>query len=175
MTLDLEHKAPPVEADAEDDPAALPGQAVAGSPIDQLKRLHKGLAKHRTKDFDVPGYNGKLVARYKRLTHDGYTDAFGSDGTTVERNSQFLISALDGLHFRQDNDSLEAITNSAGTGTASWWDLGRLLGLEADTARSMVLRVFDGNELALNQHAFEVDQWMTSLRDADDEAFAGGS
>jgi hypothetical protein len=161
-------------------PDAAAGPALRGaSPIEELRRLHRGLTRTRTEDFDVPGYAGRFVARYRRLSFEEYRDAFSGDGGVVARNTQFLIDALAGLYYRDEDGELHDLAQFTGLPdvAATWTDFVSLLDdvEPAPTAVEQVLQVFAGDELVLNQHSAAVDQWMTGVKQADDDAFAGGS
>jgi hypothetical protein len=153
---------------------------------DALRKKFEGLSKTRTGDFDVPGYDGLLVARHRRMKTEEVV-ALGEhidspaqgDNAAIARasvllNADFVATSCVELFARGDNGKLQSI----GDGHPIRFDaeFAKLMGYEVtpeEGAREVVLRTFDYNELALKRHADAVDEWMTSLTVHTQEADLG--
>lgn len=168
MTLHLEPK----------DPA---GTAAAGAdPLAGLRRRREQLASMNEKDFDVPGYGGVLVARYKRLgiQHESRVLLATADDE-LARYAQFLIDACTGVYRRTPDEGLvplpcdmQQIDPAAAPG---WGEVAPALAINAADARAIVLEVLGGHEQALKDHGDDVYAWMHTVDETVDEQLAGGS
>jgi hypothetical protein len=150
----------------------------AAQPVDGLTRLrrhHQRLLGDQERNFPIPGYDGDLVARYRRMDLETYRAALdGPADGLLERNVQFLIDACTAIYERVDGELQLLSTEPLVTPWAS--AILAVLGPEdAPTeARDMVLAVFAGHELAIADHAGDVATWMESVKAAADDALAGG-
>lgn len=152
------------------------GQHVSSNLKDALRKKFADLEKTRFGDFEVPGYDGLLIARYRRLTTEevvalasGVDNVNGSDRRAVARassalNADFLGAACQELFAKGSDGALQPL----GEEYPLKFDMhfADFMGFEVSTEegiREVVLRAFDHNELALKRHADEVDEWMTSL------------
>lgn len=151
----------------EDTPAPATG-------MDMLRAKRAEAAKRTTIDLRVPGYDGLLVARYRLLDPliegreigDRVTAQFKGDETSQIHymHVDTLIRACEGLYLRGDNGTLEPI-DPEGTGEPVKYDhrLATGLGFDVDPAqpaRSALLAAFNGNKVAINIHAGQLQQWM---------------
>jgi hypothetical protein len=148
-------------------------------PLASIRRKQQALQQAKTEDFDLPGYGGELVVRYRRLGLDGYRKALiGSGDTELDANLQFLIDACDGIYRRRDDGSLYSLwpddVEHRPTEAPRYGDMDDLLGLEHDTVRRSVLALFGDNELVLTEHSGQVEAWMRSLKATEDRQAAGG-
>jgi hypothetical protein len=157
--------------------AALGQQKASPSLKDALRKKFEELPKKtRHGDFDVPGYDGMLVARYRRMQTtevvalgEHIPTPVANDTTSLAQasvylNADFLAAACLELFGRGEDGKL----HSLGDGFSMRYDneFAKMMGYEVsgeEGAREVVLRTFDYNELALKRHADEVDEWMTSL------------
>lgn len=161
--------------------AVADAEATSDNVIERLRRRREQLAQRTTEVFDVPGYGGELVCRYRRLTYDELRKVlFEGDATVVARNAQFLIAACEELLFRDDDGTLRPVREAGRVTYAQPLDitgqrLAEVLGFEEDLVADEVLTAFGGNELAMNEHAGEVHQWMVSANESDDETLVGES
>lgn len=158
---------------------------VAPNLKDALRKKFGELERTRVGDFDVPGYDGMLVARYRRLSTDEILNlAKGvpqgtSDRRTLVRasaalNADFLAMACVELFARTDEGELQPL----GDDYPMRYDqsFAEMMGFEVtaeEGAREVVMRTFDHNDLALKRHSDEVDEWMTSLSVRTDEDLLG--
>jgi hypothetical protein len=148
-------------------------------PLASIRRKQQALQHAQTEDFDLPGYDGELVVRYRRLGLDGYRKALiGSADTELDANIQFLIDACDGIYRRRDDGTLHPLwpddVEHRPTDAPRYGDMDDLLGLEHDTVRRSVLALFGDNELVVTEHSGMVEAWMRSLKAAEDRQAAGG-
>lgn len=161
MGLNLE----PIDDQASDGKPSL-------DPIAALRRRREKLATQDTQDFDVPGYGGHLVVRYKRLGLEDYRESLlASAPTELERNAEFLIRACVEFFHRDADGELHPLEPGH---TTRYNELEEILGVENATVRENVMDLFAGNELKLAEHSEQVERWMRSINEDADEEFVGG-
>lgn len=159
--------------------AATAAEDAGEDIVARIRRRHQQMAAASTRLFDLPGYNGEVVARYKRLTYEQLRKVlFQTDADVVGKNAQFLIDACDEILFREDDGTLTPVV--AGCKTTFEFNLesrhsfATVLGIEhIDTLHGQVVEAFAGNELALNDHAGQVHAWMVAANALDEETVAG--
>lgn len=140
------------------------------------KRLYKRLPCDAMKN--------RLAAEYKLLTV-AEVDALDDLGDTISGASDGLIAALVGLHAHDPND---VRADKRGLVPLHIWlgipDAGVLLldkrltdalGLPFGTSREILLRLFDGNELALKWQSGELGGWSTDTTAEHFQDFTTGS
>lgn len=182
-------KTPVSAPDRGDMRATVKGTASAPQTLrDALRARFEALPTSRVKDFDVPGYDGLLVARYRRMTTAEVTaltehlpDVDPNDRESVVRaavclNADFLCAACAELFGRKDGE-LQPLSDD---GVPMRYDqsFAAMMGFDVTPeqgAREVLMRTLDHNELALKRHADDVDEWMTSLRPALDKDTVGKS
>jgi hypothetical protein len=169
-------------------PAGAAGEAPA-SVRDRLRARREQLAKGSTRLFVLPGYEentvlgGQLVARYRRMTFEELTKAvpesgFGDAVDVVAKNAQFLVDACDEILIRETDGTLTQLVEGHKTtytvNLETGESLGTLMGVEnLPTIRAQLVAEFGDNELALNEHSFDVHRWMVSANDADGDTALG--
>ncbi len=115
-----------------------------------------------TRDFDIPDYDGLLVARYRLLSLEEMA-LFSRDHNPgeddVARNADFLVYACVELLGREDDGTLVSLGDND---RPVKYDEGldEVLGIEARDVREVVLEVFMGFEMRLMLHAGQVGGWM---------------
>lgn len=143
-------------------------QFASATPMDLLKQKRSNIGKEQ--EFDIPGYDGMLVGRYRVLGFDesrmiGKKHQKGRDNPRWLLNLQIdtLIESLVELKYRNDEGDLVDIQQ----GETIRYDMKLAEGMgfadEVETARGVVLRLFD-NEPAILSHSQDVMNWMTSGR-----------
>lgn len=148
-------------------------------PLASIRRKQQALQHARTQDFDLPGYGGELVIRYRRLGVQEFRQAiWGSAETEIDANLQFLIDACDGIYRRREDGTLHPLwpddVEHRPTVAPRYGDMDDLLGMEHDTVRASVLALFGGNELAVNDHSGRVEEWMRTVQAEEDASLTGG-
>lgn len=175
-------------------PAPTPGStepAATSSALDELraafaKRVENPRLLKRLPAPTGTPFAGKLVAEYRVLDTKETKEVFQAEDDR-DNNIDALIQALvairvhDPKHPNADDRGTVDLTEWAGV------DLGgplrfdkRLLSalglhLEEPTARNIVMRMFEGNELAMGAQAAQVMAWMTDTTEETLQDFAPGS
>lgn len=148
-----------------------------GSPLSTLRDRYKALQSPHTKDIDVPGYGGALVARYKPISEDVYKALPKKVARLPEEERRLasmidvLIEACDSLWERHADGTLGPLRPEDDPDTPVRYGDDRLaqtLGFEPSrTTRGNVRKVFtvDGevNAGAIQDHYIEVDAWISDV------------
>lgn len=138
-------------------------QPVGGSLLDSIRARHAKLAADDAQHelFDIPGYDGQLVARYRRLTFEEMTEVRRHATNVVEYNADFLTAACDELLFCDRDGNLVAPSDTGPVRYDRQW--AELLGLQLPDgagAREVVRATVALGDHALNDHSGEVSEWM---------------
>ncbi len=139
------------------------------SLMEQLRLKRAEAAARTTVDLPVPGYVGELLARYRLL--DPLVEGRQIGDRVVkqfehEEERQFyafadtLIAACVGLFLRGPDGELEPLLGSSGEPVGYDAELAKGLGLEAQTAREVLLAVFADNKVAVTEQAVRLNRWM---------------
>lgn len=181
-----------IEDEAADEEAEEVAPSTNGSISDELRALRQRVVDDKDTLIDIPGYDGKLVAKYRKLE---YPDVEAINrrverlrekhhpNATLLGHCDFLSTSLVGIYLRKDPSKpqdLEPLTNgypSIGDGEASWEDAAKVVlpddaQLPADADRRHAVRAVFGNDLAIAPHHVELSMWMSSAWQEDDESFA---
>jgi hypothetical protein len=146
------------------------------SGIDALKKRREGNLKNRTEEFDVPGYDGMLVAKYRILTFDE-ARAIGDRNKRGQSSPRFVLNAMvdtlveacEELMYRRPDGKLVPLDAEKpvryDNRLSEWLDLG------ADNARQIVFALFS-NDVAIMGHHEKVSEWMQTGRREDGEGEA---
>ena len=140
-----------------------------GTLMEQLRRKRAEAASHTTVDLAVPGYKGDIVARYQLIDvlvegkeiQERLQRQFEKDDDRMHFGMiDTLIAACTGLYFRNDEGQLEPI-DPDGQGPAQYdHRLAAAFGYEAESARDALVKLFNGNNLAIRAHALRLSEWM---------------
>lgn len=184
--IDLQLERPSPAGPPPDSPPAR--EVPDGSPLGALRKRYQALQSGLTKDLDVPGYGGALVARYRVIGQDRY-EASRRDvakvpvadrgeilGATIQ-----LVEACDSLWCRAEEGHLVSLVDGSPDGPPVRYgddELAAALGFDpSDTARGNIRKVFtvdgDLNVTALLAHSIELSEWMQNVSQEADTAFAG--
>jgi hypothetical protein len=156
--------------------------------VKSLREKRKAIAENITADFDIPGYDGVLVARYRR--DPDIWDKFRKMADKLQKSKNprkellgqcdVLIKTCDGFFLRQDGIlyPLNEAAKDRGLDLGGDLDesikydnrLAAFLDFEASSARQVVLSLFN-NELAVTAHHNDVGEWMQSSRTEDAQDF----
>lgn len=152
--------------------------ALGASHLDWLRTRHAQLKADRTKDMEVPGYDGRVVVRYgpvpwavitkvRPLVDDGGTDP----RTLNAANQDVLIAACRDVLVRDDAGELERVSDNGPVTFGP--DLAALLGAEqAASAREVVDWLFP-SEWAVAQHAGDLITWTRDAAHEDNDVLVG--
>jgi len=151
----------------------------AASHLDWLRARHEAISAEHFLDLDVPGYQGRLVVRYGRVSWRTISRAQdllakpGRDGEgALLANVDFLVDACREVFVRHEG-KLEPIDPS---GEPRRFDpeLAQLLGSETTSARETVRWLF-ANDPAVAVQAGEVMQWSVRAGEEDTDEMMGES
>jgi hypothetical protein len=164
--LRFEHKPGGASASARD---ALDPIAAFKAQIDTLQASHEEV-------FDLPGHPGYAV-KYKRLLPDEYREPLMSGKPSLTRNAEFLMKACVGLYQRVGDD-LEPLWPAGQEIRPSeaplYGDMNGIMDMGLDDAVDVVLAVFGGHGIQLEEHSDLVFHWMRSIEEPEHEALVGG-
>lgn len=186
---DEEQQQNDVPADEEEAEEFAP--STNGSISDELRRMRQRITDDKETFIDVPGYDGKLVAKYRKIE---YKDVEGINrrverlrekhhpNATLLGHCDFLSTSLIGMYLRKDPtkpQEVEPLTNGFGDGDgeASWTDTAKVVladdkQLPPDADHRQAVRAVFGNDLAIAPHHVELSMWMASAWQDEDEDFA---
>jgi hypothetical protein len=153
---------------------------------DRVKQQREEVAADKWHDIDVPGYNGDLFVRYRLLSGDDIDEINQRVRQTVKGRSEQLlavtldnlIAACDEVWVRDEGRELPLREHETYTGPhdlpvkfdaalADYLEFTNELP-DPPTARSVLLALFGGNDLAISAHGARLIQWMMKAgRDMD--------
>lgn len=151
---------------------------VGSSIADRLRSQRDKAAKETTYDIDIPDYGGELFCRYRLLSGDENEAIIAKVRQEARnRNDQGRLMALDNLieaceefYLREKGTVTPLREHSTYTGDKQVpvrydANLAEYLRFDKElpdppTARSVVLALFVGNELAVTAHAALLGNWM---------------
>lgn len=149
-------------------------RAEPGSPIEALRAKREELRSRKTEIFHVPGYDGLLAVEYRLLGYDAAREIGRKHRQKNDPrrliNSQIdtLIAACVNFHYVDKDGKYQTLDGD----NVVRYDkrLAEILEIEDhDSARQIVLGVFQ-NEIALIDHHVTVMDWMrTGVREEDEE------
>jgi hypothetical protein len=160
---------------------ASPDLNILPSVLDDLKRLRSGIgAGAEPIDLAIPGYKGRLVARFRWVPVDELAVTSKSLRAIKDPTQQQIAAAADALVATNDeilvkvDDKLESLQHQGIPVTFVNGDgLTLALGLpKSNSARECVLAVF-GNEYALLDLASKVMTWLEDTSRTVDEEHLG--
>jgi hypothetical protein len=152
----------------------------------KLRAQREEFAEDKTKDIDLPGYNGQIVIRYRRLDYEEIeriakrvrkmrekrhpkASLYGQVDTLALACSDVLLrkdGVLEPMH--------HGFPALLGDGPTRWDGLARVVlpddAKQPETAREAVLAVIP-NPLAITPHHNELAIWMEAHRNEEDEDF----
>lgn len=156
-----------------------------------LRRMRNAISEDKDKDIDIPGYHGRLVAKFRKVGHEevervnrrvaDLRDKHNPNAALIGQ-CDVLVTALIGVYLRKDlnkRDEMEPLSigyGENGSGEASWLDTARVV-LDDDkqlpesaTPRDAVRAVI-GNDLAIAPFHMEYVAWARSLFDEEETDF----
>jgi hypothetical protein len=144
-----------------------------------LRTRHDALTADRTMDYEVPGYDGRLVLRFAPVPWSAIakTQALANrddrDGRALAAaNMDVLIAACRQVMFRDDAGDLASVDPS-GDPHGLDAELGALLGQQFTTARAALRWFFRDSDVAIAVAAGEVLTWTQRMDAETSEAFVG--
>lgn len=133
----------------------------------ELRAQRKAIQSAKTHDLDIPGYNGRLVARYTMLGFDRVNKIQTRSinilkDTTAQMNAQIdtLIAALEQVCARKNDGSVVPIDDEHPIRFDK--RLAALFGFEAESARDVVKGVFVHEMYIVDQHQ-DLIMWMRGM------------
>ena len=161
-----------LDAMGEDDSLPLASESIS----DRLRRQRKVISEQKTTDVDIPGYNGDLFCRYKLLDGTDLDRIIRKARTnTHNRGEQMLAATLDNIitscvefYLRDDGKEFPMREHpDVEQDIPVKYDevLAEFLGFKSElpepaTARSVLLGVFGGNDIAVSAHGAVLARWM---------------
>lgn len=158
------------------------------SVLDRLKRRRDEIRAKSDIDMDIPGYDGELVAKFKRMPWEALkkiaenAEASRSSLKELFGHADVLATACEALYIRRQlpggesqltplnelyHDDFGDVPVRFDPRLSTW------LGLRIDgnpTARKVVLAVFN-NDLAVTAMHNELGAWMQSSKNEEDRDF----
>jgi hypothetical protein len=148
------------DAGGPDGPPALPphsDQVAAATGSGLAARLQAGvrqLQASRTKDFDVPGWDGDLQIRARKLDEPTIDKADSALKTIALATETVLLREHDGAPYSE----------------LSWRQIGDTMGVPPETTvTEIVAGVFDRNGAAIRVFCGELLAWMAGRQSAIDQ------
>ena len=146
--------------------------------LDWLRARHGAITAERLLEKDIPGYGGRLVARFKtppftvvaRAQELAANPGRNGDGL-LYAHADFLVAACKEILYREDDGTLVPVDPS-GEPRRFDPDMAALFKLEVKTAREVVRGVF-GNDFALAVTAGEVLGWASESHVDASDTLAG--
>lgn len=136
--------------------------------LERLRGRYEKVKQDKTEDFDVPGFGGLLVARYRKLDGDDMKTIVADpdiDGL-LAYNVAVLVEATVEV-FGRENGELRPLNPDHPVGYDA--ELAAILGIEgAESSREVLIRVFDGHDLTILDHGDTVNRWMVHGKDEPD-------
>jgi hypothetical protein len=145
-----------------------------------LRTQHDALTADRTVDYEVPGYDGRLVLRFGPVPWSAIakTQALATRGEDRDgralalANMDVLIAACREVLFRDDAGELGPV-DPAGESHGLDATLGALFGQEFTTARAALRWFFRDSDVSIAVAAGEVLTWTQRMDAETSEAFVG--
>lgn len=155
-----------------------------GSILGRLREQHRTVVTETTADFDIPGYEGSLFARYRVLDNKELDDIRRKvRQETKNPSEQVTLASLDTLiaacdeFFARDGDREIPLREVAGEDSPIRFgpELAEALGFEGTptSARDVVTALFGFNLLAAQAHSAMVSQWMLKINIGADGQLGG--
>lgn len=152
----------------------------ARSSIERLRGLRDRIGSSRSEVFEIPGYNGELVARYgivpwgelKRLGQKA--ERSKNPRKELITQADTLIMACQEIMIRDQQGELQKLIPESEPPLRYDDRLAKILGFTASKARE-VLSGTISNDIAISAHHNEVVGWMEDTSSEDDEEFLGES
>jgi hypothetical protein len=154
-------------------------QVEGDSLVERLRQQRREIAEEHVIELDIPGYGGDLFARYRLL------DSKEIDNITTRAGRQYrdkgerliaqicdtLILSCEEFFYRDNGKEIPVRTHhSVNSEVPVRYDrnLAAFMGFEEElpepaTARSVVLGVFGGNDIAAAAHNAQLAQWMMRM------------
>jgi hypothetical protein len=170
------------------EPAELPEEE---SLVSRLRKQRKEIAEQTFHDLDLPGYNGEIFVRY-RLLDGTEIDAIrqkirktvrGRSEQVLAATLDNLITACDEVWVRDEGKEIPLREHKDFTGNRDMpvkfdSQLAEFLQFSTElpdppTARSVVLALFGGNDLAVSMHGAFLMRWMMNSSSELDELLGG--
>ena len=155
------------------DDAEAPPRAAPGSALSLLRARAAQLARETTIDLPIPGYGGRLIARYKAVA---ISAAYADITVRDQRNpindpgvaADTLARALEGLYGVNEAGELEPLQHDVPTRFDD--ELVDMLGLapEARNARSVLVALCGGGDFGRSRvwaHFMEYQGWLMATDD----------
>lgn len=156
---------------------------------DRLRKRRQEVAEATTIDVDIPGYDGELFARYRRM-NSKQLNKIVTQATKIHKDRAeaatwatcaMLADACEEFFLRIEERGEVPVREIVGIDTPVRYDqdLAELLGFKGDlpdppTATSVVLGVFVGNDMAMAAHSQRLSRWMlTNEAETDIELLSG--
>lgn len=172
---EIQHKPP--------DPEAGRTGYMGHTGLDALRAVYNAIddTEAQTKVFDVEG--SFAAVRYRRMRLEDRekigSDVLGNDGKRLDVNAQFLIEACEEILLHDPETGEigpvipgEKVTFDYRPGESI--PLHQALGEPESDIRRSVLRLFQGVDDAVMNHAERVETWMGTVQDLTRERFSGG-
>lgn len=189
---DRAHGGGPVAEPEEESPVESPDATANGSGdpnmLEHLRARREAIMENTTVDMDIPGYDGELVARYRRSAD--LWDEMKKAAKKFEKSKNprkellsqcdLLSMCCDGMFIRQGGTlrPLNELAKEQKLDLGGDLDepigydkrLAAFFGVDASTAREVVLRVF-ANDMAVSGHHGELYRWIESSESEDAQDF----
>lgn len=181
---DEETREPPARNGGSGDPAD--GGEV--SVLERLKEKREAIGAKKFHDMDIPGYDGELVARFKRMRWEALKDiAEQAEQSTVKRkelngHADVIATACEELFIKkvlpggdEELTPLRELYPEEFGAVPVRFDprLSTFLDLKIEgtpTARKVVFAVFN-NDLAVTALHNDLGEWMQSSKSEEDQTF----
>jgi hypothetical protein len=138
------------------------------SLLDELRRQRDEIGEDQRVDLDIPGYNGKLVARYRRVEYEELATIAKRVNKSkhpqkeLRAQCETIATACVEILIRQEGE-LKQLGPTAGVGDGPVkYDarLGQVLGFDPQgSGVAAVLAAFN-NEVAIPSHHNELAEWF---------------
>ena len=137
------------------------------SPLDALRRQRQQIGEAKEVTLDIPGYDGKLAARYRKMDYDELREISRRfqkskhPDKLLRLQCATIAAACVELLIRKDG-VLEPMSNGfSPDGQPIRFDrrAGDVLGFEAESGIGAVLGVFN-NDVAIPGHYDELTEWF---------------
>jgi len=189
--MDQDHE--DVEAEEREMNEAPPSSSNGHDPLADLRRLRREIEEDTSHKLDIPGYAGKLVAEYRKLSYPEVEKINRRVARMREKNHpntqllgdcDVLVEALVEIYLRKDPDKpdeLEPLTRgfpsvTGEEGHTTWLDAAAVVlpddkQLPPNAEQRSGVRAVFGADLAIPPHRIELAFWMQSLNEESDEDF----